>query len=86
VIIDYIGSLAVGGESAAMYRDAHSDLPQRNPAVRAHLFFNAREDQTLTYQKADSSKASDAVFAETNAAAIRPWAPGFKVSHAPPQP
>ena len=86
VMIDEFGSLAVGGDRAAWYRDALTDLPQRYPAVRALLFFNAREDQTLTYQKADWSIAGDAVVAETIAAAIRPWAPGSKVSHAPPQP
>ena len=75
-MIDEFGSLAVGGDRAAWYRDALAGLPQKYPAVKALLFFNAREDQTLTYQKADWSIAGDAALAETIATAIRPWAPG----------
>jgi hypothetical protein len=75
VMIDEFGSLAVGGDRAAWYRDALTDLPAKYPAVRALLFFNAREDQTLTYQKADWSVGGDAGIAATIGAAIRPWAP-----------
>ena len=78
VMIDEFGSLAVGGDRAAWYRDALADLPRKYPSVKALLFFNAREDQTLTYQKADWSIAGDAALGEIIAAAIRPWAPGLK--------
>jgi hypothetical protein len=75
VMIDEFGSLAVGGDRAAWYRDALADLPQKYPAVKALLFFNAREDQTLTYQKADWSIAGDPALAEAIVTAIEPWAP-----------
>lgn len=75
VMIPEFGSLAVGGDRAAWYRDALTDLPGKYPAVKALLFFNAREDQTLTYQKVDWSVAGDAALAGTIATAIRSWAP-----------
>jgi hypothetical protein len=75
VMIDEFGSLAVGGDRAAWYRDALTDLPTEYPAVKAVLFFNAREDQTLTYQKADWSVGSDADVAATIRDALTPWAP-----------
>jgi hypothetical protein len=75
VMIDEFGSLAVGGDRAEWYRGALSGLPEKYPGVRALLFFNAREDQTLTYQKADWSIAGDDALAETVASAIRSWAP-----------
>jgi hypothetical protein len=75
VMIDEFGSLAVGGDRAAWYRDALTDLPTAYPAVKAVLFFNAREDQTLTYQKADWSVGSDADVAATIRDALTPWAP-----------
>ena len=75
VMIPEFGSLAVGGDRATWYRDALTDLPGKYPAVKALLFFNAREDQTLTYQKVDWSVAGDAALAGTIATAIRSWAP-----------
>jgi len=75
VMIDEFGSLAVGGDRVAWYRDALADLPAKYPAVKALLFFHAREDQTLTYQKVDWSVASDPALADTIAAAIRSWPP-----------
>ncbi len=74
VMVDEFGALAVGGDRAAWYREALTDLPAGYPAIKALLFFNAREDQTLTYQKADWSVGDDAGLSATIAEAIRPWA------------
>jgi len=74
VMIAEFGSLAVGGDRAAWYRDALATLPERYPAVRALVFFQARDDQTVTYQKVDWSFAGDSLVS----AAVREslgWAP-----------
>ena len=59
VMIDEFGSLAVGGDRAEWYRAALTDLPTKYPAVKALLFFGARADQTLTYQKVNWSLIGD---------------------------
>jgi hypothetical protein len=73
VMIDEFGSLVVGGDRTAWYRDALTDLPAKYPQVRALLFFHARQDQTLTYQTVDWSVVRDPEVAETIAAAIAAW-------------
>jgi hypothetical protein len=75
VMIAEFGSLAVGGDRAAWYRDALTDLPVQYPAVHALLFFSAGDDQTVTYQKVDWRIVGDSVVAATVWDAIRPWAP-----------
>ena len=77
------GSLAVGGDRAAWYRDALATLPVKYPAVRALLFFHTPGDQTVTYQRVDWTFANDTVVARAVADAIRPWAP--PVVGAPPR-
>jgi hypothetical protein len=61
VMIAEFGSLAVGGDRAAWYRDALTSLPTKYPAVRALVFFQTRDDQTVTYQKVDWSFTSDSL-------------------------
>jgi len=68
-----LGSLSVGGDRRAWYRDALSDLPGRYPAVKAVLFFHVSADQTVTYQKVDWSVTSDNELAGTIAAAVREY-------------
>lgn len=53
VMVAEFGSLAVGGSRPAWYRDALDRMTTIYPAVRALLFFNVRNDQTVTYQKVD---------------------------------
>jgi hypothetical protein len=79
VMIDEFGSLAVGGDRAAWYRDALTDLPVKYPAVKSLLFFNTREDQTLTYQKVNWS-IDETALAETIKTAIQAW-PSNAASH-----
>jgi hypothetical protein len=76
IMVAEFGSLAVGGDRAAWYRAALANLPQRYPEVKALLFFQAKDDQTVTYQKLDWSIESDPALVRTVAAAIRTWAPG----------
>ena len=73
IMIAELGSLAVGGDRAAWYRDALADLPVRYPAVAAVLFFHVEGDQTVTYQKVDWSMAADSVISGTVAEALRSW-------------
>jgi hypothetical protein len=59
IMIAELGSLAVGGDRNAWYEDAIESIARDYPAVRAALFFHARDDQTVTYQKVDWTIASD---------------------------
>ena len=76
VMIAELGSLRVGGDRAAWYRDALTDLPSRMPAVKAVLLFNASDDQTVTLQKVEWSFRGDDDVAEAVKGAIAPWDPG----------
>ena len=75
VMVAEFGSLAVGGDRAAWYRDALEDLPSRYPAIRSLLFFETGADQTVTYQKVDWRLTTDSTSAKAVAASILPWAP-----------
>jgi hypothetical protein len=75
VMIAEFGSLAVGGDRAAWYRDALATLPTRYPAVKAVLFFHARDDQTVTYQKVDWTVTGDS----STSAAIRDALEGWRL-------
>jgi hypothetical protein len=75
VMVAEFGSLAVGGDRLAWYRDALNDLPQRYPAVKALIFFHAKEDQTITYQKLDWSIDADPALKRAIASAIKRWTP-----------
>lgn len=73
------GSLKVGGDRAAWYRDALTALPTRYPAVKAVLFFEVGRDQTVTYQTLDWTVAGDTAMARVIREAARGWAPGQSV-------
>lgn len=74
VMIAELGSLAVGGDRAAWYRDALSTLPQRFPAVKAVVFFQVRDDQTVTYQRVDWTFADDSLVTSAIRESLG-WAP-----------
>jgi hypothetical protein len=76
IMVAEFGTLAVGGDRAAWFRDALADLPGRYPAVKALLFFHVAGDATVTYQRLDWSIAGDPAMARTVAESLRPWAPG----------
>jgi len=76
VMVAELGSLAVGGDRAQWYRDALAQMPSRYPAVRAVLFFHARGDATVTYQKVDWSVVNDTATARAIHGAASAWAPG----------
>jgi hypothetical protein len=75
IMVAEFGSLAVGGDRAAWYRDALTDLPRRFPAVKSVMFFQAREDQTVTQQQVDWSFGESQDVVRAIADAIRPWDP-----------
>jgi hypothetical protein len=54
-MIAEFGSLAVGGDRLAWYRDALAALPVHYPRVKALLFFHAAGDRTVTAQNVDWS-------------------------------
>jgi hypothetical protein len=73
VMIAELGSLAVGGDRPAWYSAALQPLPAREPAVHAVLFFNAKEDQTTTYQKVDWTVTDDSATAAAIRQALASW-------------
>jgi hypothetical protein len=75
IMVAEFGSLAVGGNRTVWYKEALTDLPRRYPAVKALLFFNAKSDQTVTYQKLNWSIVGDPGLARAITAAIKPWMP-----------
>ena len=81
VMVAEFGSLAVGGDRTAWYREALSDLRTRYPQVAALLFFNVAEDQTVTYQKVDWTFLGDTAVTGVVANAIRALGPPGGAPH-----
>jgi hypothetical protein len=75
VMVAEFGSLAVGGNRAAWYRDALDSMTTKYPRVRALLFFNVRNDQTVTYQKVDWTFGGDSAVLRSVRPVIRQLAP-----------
>lgn len=73
IMIAEFGSLAVGGDRAAWYEQALTDLPERFPDVRALLFFNVGVDRTVTYQALDWSILEDSATIAATREALRSW-------------
>ena len=73
IMVAELGSLAVGGDRAAWYAQALDSLPHRYPAVKAVLFFNAGNDQTVTQQNVDWRIHTDSAVARTVRRAIASW-------------
>jgi hypothetical protein len=73
VMLAEVGSLAVGGDRAAWFAEALTDLPTRLPLVKALLFFHVAADQTITYQALDWSFASDTATAIAIRKAVDGW-------------
>jgi hypothetical protein len=75
IMIAEFGSLAVGGDRAAWYTAALTELGEKYPGVASLLFFNVAEDQTVTYQKVDWTFLADSTLTGAIATAIRGTAP-----------
>lgn len=75
VMVAEFGSLAVGGNRAEWYRDALDNMTSKYPEVHAVLFFNVKNDQTVTYQKIDWTIDSDSAVLRAVRPAVRKWAP-----------
>jgi beta-mannanase len=73
VMLAELGSLAVGGDRGVWYAETLDSLPRKYPAVRAVLFFNAGDDQTVTAQKVDWRIQTDSVVAGVVRRAIVRW-------------
>jgi beta-mannanase len=71
VMVAEFGSLAVGGSRAVWYRDALDSMASTYPQVRALLFFNVKNDQTVTYQKVDWTIDTDSAVLRSVRPAIR---------------
>jgi hypothetical protein len=73
IMVAEFGSLAVGGDRAAWYREALTNFRGQYPAVKTLLFFNSRSDQTVTYQKLDWTINDDSAVTRIVAQSIKSW-------------
>lgn len=73
IMVAEFGSLGVGGNRAQWYSAALRDIPVKYPAVKALLFFNVKDDQTVTYQKVDWTISSDSATLQSVRASISAW-------------
>jgi Glycosyl hydrolase family 26 len=73
IMIAEFGSLAVGGDRTRWYLDAIDALSHEYTGVKAVLFFNGRNDQTVTYQKVDWSLTGDPAAAAAVRHALTTW-------------
>jgi hypothetical protein len=67
IMIAELGSVSVGGDRAAWFTQAFDSMYARYPLVRAVMFFNVSNDNTVTYQAIDWSLLRDS----SAAAAVR---------------
>ena len=75
VMVAEFGSLAVGGNRAGWYRDALDSLTTEYPQVHSVMFFNVKNDQTVTYQKVDWTIDGDSTVLRAVRLPIKTWAP-----------
>ncbi len=73
IMVAEFGSLGVGGNRAQWYSDAMKDIPLKYPGVRALLFFNVKNDQTVTYQKVDWTLEGDSATVRAVKSSIAGW-------------
>jgi hypothetical protein len=73
IMIAEFGSLPVGGDRTRWYRDAIQALAHECTGVKAVLFFNGRNDQTVTYQKVDWSLTGDPAAAAAVQRELTTW-------------
>lgn len=71
IMIAEFGSLAVGGNRAEWYGSAFDEVANQEPAVKAILFFNKRDDQTVTSQRIDWTIAGDSTVSGMVASKVR---------------
>lgn len=71
IMIAEFGSLGVGGDRQAWYRDALASLAAEHPQVRALLFFHVGADRTVTAQAVDWSFEGDPELTKVIADALR---------------
>jgi hypothetical protein len=80
IMVAEFGSLAVGGDRTAWYRDALGSLPAKYPMVKALLFFEVAGDQTVTYQRIDWTVSGDSALVQAIRQAAQRWAPGVSTA------
>ena len=64
IMIAEFGSLAVGGDRVEWYKSALEEIEKQEPLVKAILFFNKKDDQTVTSQRIDWTFDSDSAVSQ----------------------
>ena len=73
IMLSEFGSLAVGGDREAWYRNAICEIPQKYPNLKALLFFHFNKDNTLTYQTLDWYFKDDTLITKSIVNCIEGW-------------
>ncbi|WP_324675505.1 glycoside hydrolase family 26 protein [Hymenobacter sp. GOD-10R] len=73
IIVTEFGSLRVGGDRAAWFQQALTDLPVKYPAVKAVVFYNNSSDMTTTYKSLDWSFNADKKVLTAATQAMKSW-------------
>ncbi|OUJ75135.1 glycoside hydrolase family 26 protein [Hymenobacter crusticola] len=79
MMITEFGSLRVGGDRAAWFQQALSDLPEKYPVVKAVVFYNNTSDVTTTYKSLDWSFNADKQVLAATTRVLKSW----RLHHAP---
>lgn len=73
IMIAEFGSLAVGGDRARWFTDALTGLHTRYPLIKSVMFFNVKQDATVTYQALDWTFAQDSAVLAAVKSGIATW-------------
>ncbi|MES2795407.1 MAG: glycosyl hydrolase [Bacteroidota bacterium] len=73
MMITEFGSLEVGGDRAAWYKQALDSLPVKYPVVKSLVFYNNSNDNTTTYKELDWYVTDDPKVARSVSQSLKGW-------------
>jgi hypothetical protein len=73
MMISEFGTLEVGGDRGAWYKNALDSMPVKYPAVKSIIFFNNSNDNTTTYKVLDWSITTDPKVTSSIRQSINRW-------------
>lgn len=82
IMIAEFGSLSIGGDKSAWFKEALTDFPDKYPAVKSLVFFHDSSDATTTYQALNWYIKNDPTVVKELIAAINNWSdiPGLNIA------
>jgi beta-mannanase len=73
IMLTEFGSLKVGGDRSAWYKEALASLPDTYPLIKAVIYFHAMNDATVTYKSLDWSFDDDSSVIRSINRGIASW-------------